>query len=180
MKFRKLLSTATISSAIAIIGVVPAFADTNTTSNNTDVNVQVEATTMNVTVPVSLPITFESDGSNTTPENFAVTNNSDIAGIHIAKIEFDGENDWRLLPESADINNLDINSKDIKFSVNDKLITPNGDVADDKGSILCDENDFNIEANSSINLKFDIEHGIFTENLPSEKAFTMVTTFAFN
>ena len=71
---RKLFTTF-LAFSLMLGTAVPSFAST------TDVTIAGEATTIDMSVPTSCPIVFEADGTNTTPDNFTITNNSQIAGV---------------------------------------------------------------------------------------------------
>ena len=84
MKKVKVLLAALLSVTVVLGTVVPTQAASST------VDIEVKATDMDnvsVTVPSSIPIVFNADGSNTLPTNWTIENKSAIAGIHLSKIE---------------------------------------------------------------------------------------------
>ena len=159
---------------------------------SSDVNIEIKATTMDevsVTVPTSLPIIFNEDGSNTLPTNWTIDNRSTIAGIHLSQIDMDSEgNGWKLLDDTKNTKTMPVNTKSIQFSMGKegalKLVTPtNGDekVAESGTGVLkLEANEINLPSGTAENLFFHVERGAFTDAQASAKAFKMVLTFNFN
>ena len=84
MKKIKVLLATLLSVTVVLGAVVPTYAASS------DVNIEVKATSMDnvsVTVPTSIPIVFNADGSNTLPTNWTIENLSAIAGIHLSQID---------------------------------------------------------------------------------------------
>ena len=114
MKKAKVLLAALLSVTVVLGATVPTHAASS------DVNIEVKATTMDnvsVTVPTSIPIVFNADGTNTLPTNWTIENISTIAGIHLSQIDMDAKSSgWKLLADSQDVKTLSKDKKSIKFS----------------------------------------------------------------
>lgn len=180
MKKVKILLAALLS--ITVIGgmAIPSQAASS------EVNIEVKATDMNVsvTVPSTLPIIFNANGTNTLPTNWTIENLSAIAGIHLSEISMDAhETGWKLLADMVNVKELSADTKSIKFSVGKegalKLVVADGD-ASATGSVTFAESEISIPSGEKEVLSFDVERGAFTENAASAKAFDMVLTFNFN
>lgn len=144
----------------------------------TEVKIETKATTVNVTVPATgIPIVFNEDGTNTYPTNWAITNNSAIAGLHLSKIDMTGTDGWSLLGESADTKVLAADTKQIKFSMgksgSEKLVDPSAGATFTPSEI-------SIPASESQVFSFVVERAAFTQSAASTKAFDMTLTFDFN
>ena len=182
MKKVKILLAALLSVTVVLGTVVPSQAASST------VNIEVKATDMDnvsVTVPSSIPIVFNADGTNTLPTNWSIENKSAIAGIHLASIEMNaGTSGWKLLGSSFNVKEMSVNTKSIRFSVglegNLKLVAPTNGSEDATGSVTYGNSDITIPSGESKNLAFHVERGAFTNAEASAKAFDMVLTFNFN
>lgn len=201
MKKTKLLLGSTLCLGLMAGLAVP-------TNAATDVTIEIEETDLNnnigyvedkdgdglpdedmsefsVTVPAVLPIIFNSDGTNTLPTNWKVTNNSSIANISLVKVELDAKDSgWELLPESQEISSLAADTNAMKFymgksSNNLALITPNEDNAS-LGSYTWDNGVFTIPVETEKNVSFNVERGAFTSSQSASSAFEMLLTFEFN
>jgi hypothetical protein len=152
-----------------------------------DVDIEIKATDMNVsvTVPSTLPIVFNADGTNTLPTNWSIQNKSAIAGIHLTRIDMDaGATGWKLLAASEDVKTLSADTKSIQFSAGKsgalKLVAPTGGAASKTGSVTFANTDISIPSGKTQVLSFQVVRGAFTQTEASAKAFDMVLTFAFN
>ena len=182
MKKVKVLLAALLSVTVVLGATVPAQAASST------VDIEVKATDMDnvsVTVPSSIPIIFNADGSNTLPTNWTIENKSTIAGIHLAKIEMNaGTSGWKLLGGSSNVKEMSVNTKSIRFSVglegNLKLVAPTNGDEDATGSVTYGNANIAIPSGETKNLTFHVERGAFTNSEASAKAFDMVLTFNFN
>lgn len=182
MKKVKVLLAALLSVTVVLGAAVPTYAASS------DVNIEVKATTMDnvsVTVPTSIPIVFNADGSNTLPTNWTIENLSPIAGIHLSQIDMNAENSgWKLLAASENVKTLSADTKSIKFSVGKsgalKLVVPTKGTASETGTVTFGSTDISIPSGETQILSFDVERGAFTESEASAKAFNMVLTFNFN
>lgn len=182
MRNSKALFAALLSVTIILGGVIPTHAA------STDVNIEVKATGMDnisVTVPTTLPIVFNEDGTNTLPTNWTIENTSTIAGIHLSSIRMDaGESGWKLLAESEDTKKLDADTKSIKFSTGKegalKLVTPTNGTEDGTGEVEFNDDEISIASGETQVLSFEVERGAFTITEAAAKAFDMVLTFNFN
>lgn len=171
---RKRLYGVLLTVMMMVAAVIPVSAA------NTDVTVEVKATTVSVTVPSTLPIVFNEDGTNAVPSNWKVENNSAIAGIHLTKIEMTGADGWKLLPEGYDTLTMSANSKNMIFTANGKVVTPAGATADAAGSATFDAGDFAVAASSDRVMNFEVTRGAFTTAAAASHAYDMILTFAFN
>ena len=182
MKKVKVLLAALLSVTVVFGAVVPAQAASST------VDIEVKATDMDnvsVTVPSSIPIVFNADGTNTLPTNWTIENKSAIAGIHLAKIEMNaGTSGWKLLSSTTNVKEMTVNTKSIRFSLgldgDLRLVTPTNGNEDATGSITYEKTDMLIPSGESKNIVFQVERGAFTKPEASAKAFDMVLTFNFN
>lgn len=182
MKKVKVLMAALLSVTVVLGTAVPTYAA------STDVKIEVQATDMDnvsVTVPTTLPIVFNADGTNTLPSNWTIENKSTIAGIHLSNIRMDaGDTEWKLLADSEDVTGLSADTKSIKFSVGKagalKLVAPSSGTASATGSVNFDNTEISIPSGETQILSFAVERGAFTVTEASAKAFDMVLTFNFN
>ena len=182
MKKAKVLLAALLSVTVVLGATVPTHAASS------DVNIEVKATTMDnvsVTVPTSIPIVFNSDGTNTLPTNWTIENLSAIAGIHLSQIDMNaGSSGWKLLAETQNVKTLSKDTKSIKFSVGKagslKLVAPTSGNENASGSVSFGDAEISIPSGETQVLSFDVERGAFTEAHASAKAFDMVLTFKFN
>lgn len=182
MKKMKVLMAALLSVTVVLGAVVPANAA------STDVEIKVEATDMDkvsVTVPSTLPIIFNADGTNTLPSNWTIENNSTFAGIHVSQITLDAEGSgWKLLGELERVADLTADTKAMKLSIGSgtvmEYVQTSSGTASETGSATYGDTDISIGAGESTTLTFDVERGAFTTTEPSAKAFEMVLTFEFN
>ena len=163
-------------SDLNVLNISNVFADEILSTNSNE--------TVNITVPSDMKIIFNSDGSNTLPNNYTITNDS-IYTINLDKVSLTGNNNWQLLNSNVEIKNLKKDSKKIKFYVDDTLIQPknsSNEVVDEssngESSIPLDEvKNKTINANSSSTINFNIERGIFSKDISTEKAFDMILNF---
>ncbi len=172
---------AAILSLVVIMGAaIPANAA------SADVNIEIKATDMNlsVTVPSTVPIVFNEDGTNTLPSTWKIVNESTIAGIRLVKVDMDGsENGWKLLHESVNTKNVVHDKKMVKFFVGRegliKLVETDTDFESSTGSVTFEPDEFRIESGEEREVVFDVQRPAYTTPQSSEKAFDMVFTFEF-
>lgn len=182
MKKIKIFMAALAAVTIVFGATAPAYAA------STNVEIEVEATDMDnvsVTVPTTLPIIFNADGTNTLPSNWTIENKSTIAGIHLSKVNMNaGNTGWKLLAASEDVTSLSADTKSIQFSIgkagNTKLVTPNSGTGNAEGSVSFGDTEISIPSGKTQVLNFKVERGAFTKTEASAKAFDMVLTFNFN
>lgn len=182
MKQVKVLLAALLSVTVILGTAVPTYAASS------DVKIEVKETTMDnvsVTVPTTIPIVFNADGTNTLPTNWTIENVSTIAGIHLSKIDMDaGNSGWKLLADSQDVKTLSKDTKSIKFSVGKagalKLVAPTSGTESASGSVTFANTEISIPSGETKVLSFGVERGAFTKSEASAKAFDMVLTFNFN
>ena len=145
------------------------YAATNSTSND-----------VNITVPFEIKFTLNSDGTNTYPDNFTITNDS-IYKINLDSVSLTGNNNWKILGNNIDTKTLKKDSKKIKFYVNGTLIEPKNsyneiinESANGLSILTLDEvNNRTINAYSNDTVNFSIERGAYSKNISTENAFTM-------
>lgn len=182
MKKGKILLAALLSVTVVLGATVPTYAASS------NVNIEVKATTMDnvsVTVPTSIPIMFNADGSNTLPTNWTIENVSTIAGIHLSQIDMNaGNSGWKLLASSENVKTLSADTKSIKFSVGKvgalKLVVPTSGAENASGTVAFGDTEISIPSGETQVLSFGVERGAFTKAEASAKAFDMVLTFNFN
>ena len=153
-----------------------------------EVTIEVKETKMDgvsVTVPSTLPIVFNEDGTNTLPTNWTIENISTIAGIHLAQIEMDGTNTgWKLLSESEDTKTMNTDVQSLKFytgiDTELKLVAPTSGTEHAKGAVSFSADEISIASGEEQTLLFRVDRGAFTSSKAAEKAFDMVLTFEFN
>lgn len=177
------LFLATLLSITTLFGaVVPVHAASTT------VSIEVKETTMDnvsVTVPSSLPIVFNEDGTNTLPTNWTIENKSTIAGIHLKQIDMDaGTSGWKLLSDVRDTKTMKADTKAIRFAVGKgselKTVAPTQGDESSTGQVVFAANDIAIASGETQVLSFDVDRGAFTTSQAASKAFDMVLTFNFN
>lgn len=183
MKKVKVLLAALLSVTVVLGTAVPTFAAEPTS----EVKIEVNATDMNVsvTVPSTLPIVFNTDGTNEFPSNWTIENVSALAGVHLKQIDLNaGGTGWKLVKDSANVKTQTVNGKSIKFSAgvpgNMKLVEPDNGSESEKGTAAFGNTDICIASGQTKDLIFAVERGAFTETQVSAKAFTMALTFEFN
>lgn len=182
MKKMKKIFAAALTVAVLFGAMIPANAAT------TEVSIEIKETTMDgvsVTVPTTLPIVFNEDGTNTFPTNWKIENISTIAGIHLAEIQMDGsEAQWNLLSEAEDTTTMPADTKSIQFWIGKsgdlRLVEPTNGEESTTGSITFADTDISLASGESQVLSFDVERGAFTTSEASAKAFDMVMIFEFN
>lgn len=175
---------ATLLSVTAVLGGV----NTAHAAQSAEVMIDVKATALDqtiVTVPGTLPVVFNEDGSNLLPSDWTIENGSTIAGIHLEKVEMDAkESGWKLLAASADTKTLPADSKSIQFYMGKagelKLIAPTSGSEASTGSFEFGADDISISSGGEQVISFDINRGAFKTAKAAAKAFDMVLTFQFN
>lgn len=183
MNKTKVLLAALLSATVVLGGVIPAQA-----AQTAEVTIDVKATTMDrtsVTVPGTLPVVFNEDGTNLLPSDWKIENVSTIAGIHLAKVEMDSkESGWKLLSDSADTKTLPVDTKSIQFYMGKagelKLIAPTSGTESTTGSFEFEAEDISIPSGETQVISFNINRGAFKTAKAAAKAFDMVLTFEFN
>ena len=154
-----------------------------TGTKSSTVNIQVKPTTMNVTVPSSMPFVFNEDGTNTYPNNITITNNSTISNIYLAKVEMNGSSTgWKLLKDTYDVTNLSVNEKAtiFKMGLSGALhtVTPSTDKAT-TGVATWTQSEFTIKSKETKTLAFDIKRGSFTDSTAQSVAYNITMTYNF-
>lgn len=179
MKMRNLILSGVLS-----LGILGSMGTNAFAAGGTAVNIETRATTVNMTVPSTMAVVFNEDGTNTMPTNFTVTNNSKIAGVSLTKIDVNaGSSGWNFCNADQDLKVKPAGTKDIKFTAGKegvtKLVSP-ATAKDVKASATFTPGQISIPATGSQVLKFEMERTAFKEAIPSAKAFDMTLTFDFN
>lgn len=164
---------------------MPVMAAENNYSSGTDVQIQAEATTMNVTVPTSVDIIFNADGTDVVPDNFNITNNSAISGIHVKNIKFDGTTQkWNVAKDDLNMKTLPVGEKTVKFTVgkagSEKNVTPESGDKANVGNAAFTQGEFDIAAEATENLSIKVERGSFKEAVAKASAYKVLIDFDFN
>ena len=186
MRKTKVLLAAVLSATIVLGGVNTAHAADS--EQSAQVMIDVKATALDntvVTVPGTLPVVFNEDGTNLLPTDWSIENGSAIAGIHLEKVEMDAKDSgWKLLSDSADTKTLPADSKSIQFYMGKagelKLIAPTSGSEASTGSFAFEADDISIPSGGEQVISFDINRGAFKTAKAAAKAFDMVLTFQFN
>lgn len=174
---------ALVLSLVVVLGMtIPAQAA------STEVMIEVKETAMDnvsVTVPTTLPIVFNENGTNTLPTNWNIENTSAIAGIHLSKVEMNaGESGWKLLADSENTKKLPLDTKSIQFSIGKdnalKTVAPVSGTESASGTVSFDAGEIVIASGETQTLAFKVNRGAFSSSQASAKAFDMVLTFKFN
>lgn len=183
MKKVKVLLAAVLSITVVLGTVAPTYA----AEPVSEVKIAIEATDMNVsvTVPSTLPIVFNADGSNTIPDNWTIENVSALAGIHLTNVHLNGNGSgWKVVNDSSIVKTQSVNGKAVKFFVGVpgamKLVEPQSGSENEAGTAGFEANDICIASGETKTLNFMVERGAFTETTASAKAFSMTLDFAFN
>lgn len=181
---KKKIISGLLAATMMLSTAVPTFALAGDTKTS-EITIDAKATTVNVTVPSSAPMVFNEDGTNTLPSNFDITNNSDIAGVHINSIKLDGtDTGWSVLKESADLKTQKKNLKKIKIKMgvsgNEKIVAPTNGSDDSTGTATFGPTDFAVAANETKKVNFVVERGAFTEPVANAKAYDMTIVFDFD
>ena len=122
MKKRKIISCI-LAFAMMCVTFVPAFAN----GQSTPIEATIEASTLSVTVPTSLPISFGADGESKTEMSATITNNS-VAQVVIADIRVDVANGWTLVPWDTDWQDDGLGAKEYAFMINNEEVSTDGSV----------------------------------------------------
>lgn len=183
MKRVKVLLAAVLSVTTILGATTPAHA----AAPESEVQIEIQQTDVNVsvTVPSTLPIVFNSDGTNTFPSSWSIQNSSRNAGIHLVKVNLNADGSgWKLLKESERVKTQTVNGKAVRFLVGQsgamKVVEPSNGSESESGTATFASGDISIAAGEEKSLCFEMERGAFNETKASAKAFTMVLEFAFN
>ena len=186
-KIKSMLMAGILSLGVLANSAIPVFA---TTTNQTDaqgsvgstLTIEAKATSVNVTVPTTAPFIFNENGSNTVPSDFKVINNSEIAGVYLASLTLDSkQKGWKVVDADYDLKAMDVNTKNIrlKFGIegDTRLVAPESDTANARGSVTFANGDINVEALQQQVLKFEVERGAFSTAVNGGTDGTAVTAF---
>lgn len=153
-------------------------------AETTDITIDAKATTVNMTVPGTVAVIFNEDGSNAYPENLVVTNGSKISGVYLSSVEMDaGVSGWKLVDDSIDTTKLPIDSKSIRVRAGKdgltRLIEPSVGSEDTEGVANYGVRDVLIPAMGSQKISFAIDRGAFSSNQGLSNAFSMQLNFDY-
>ena len=181
MKKQALLSAALTVGMLGMT-VTPAFAAGN--GGNVNVDIQAKATTVNVTVSDTAAFVFNEDGTNTTPSNFTVTNNSEIAGLHLVSANFTQEADkgWTIEDQNYSFKTMAKDTKKValQLGAEGKLKDVIKGTDGKTGKATFGANDFQLPAKTSKTVKFGVKRGAFSQAVANETAFKMVMNYEFD
>lgn len=180
-KIKSKILTALLTGSISI-GVLSGMV--TPASAGTSVNIQAKPTTVNMTVPSTMAVVFNEDGTNTLPTNFSVTNNSAIAGVSLVKIDVDaGSTGWNFCQSTVDLKTRPADTKEIKFTAGksgvSKLVSPSSEKGTSASASFA-SGQISIPSKGSETLAFSVERTAFKQAISSSKAFDMTLTFDFN
>ena len=178
MLIKKLLKTGALSLSLFLSMGMTAFAATA-------VNIETKPTTVNVTVPSTMAVVFNEDGTNTLPTNFSVTNNSKIGGVSLTDISVNsGSTGWNFCSANTDMRTKAADTKDIKFTMGKegttKVVAPTTGEKATSASAKFNSGEISIPALGKETLTFSVERTAFKSAQSAAKAFDMTLTFAFN
>lgn len=188
-KVQKMLLAGVLACGMAVNGVSTAYATINTDvkgSATGQIDIEIKATNVDVTVPATAPFVFNEDESTTTPSNWKVINNSEIARVYLSKVSVDGtEAGWKVVDGSYDLKTMAVNTKNIRLKFGkegeEKLVSPVDSASEGNvGEYTFDPSDIVVPAQSEQVLKFNIERGSFTNAEASAKAYEMTLEFNFS
>ncbi len=152
-----------------------------TNAAGTNVMFTVEATDVNtaVTVPGTIPITFNADGTNTYPTNWAITNTGEYASIKLTTVTASMmRSAWSLLYNTDDMKDVKCDSNQIKFYMgipgNMEFMAPDPTGV---GHINYGNSGIKIEAGESKVFSFEVKRGAYSES--REEALGMELTLTF-
>lgn len=174
---------------VAVLSVTMLFGATLTANAaSTEVLIEVKETAMDdvsVTVPTTIPIVFNENGTNTLPSNWTIENKSSIAGIHLSKVEMNaGESGWKLLGPAEDTTILSADTKAMQFFMGRegdlRLVEPLDGTEGPEGVLEFNNMEISIMAGLTETILFEVSRGAFTESQASAKAFDMILTFNFD
>jgi hypothetical protein len=112
-----------IAAAMAVSTLVPAYAETTISASGGTGNMQlvatIQAATFSVVVPTSLAITVAADGTVTTADNAAITNNS-YGAVKVSNMTITASNGWSTVDyDSTNVGAEKVDSKKFALVIND-------------------------------------------------------------
>ena len=151
-------------------------------AENADIHIEAEATIVNMTVPGTVGMIFNENGTNTLPDNFTIRNNSAIGGIYVSGISVNANGSgWQLVNSSTDLTKVGVDTKSIKLKMGEenslKIVNPTNGSKDSTGNAEFGVNEFVIPAESEKTIKFGVERGAFSSAVTNAKAFDMGISF---
>ncbi|MDO4649560.1 MAG: hypothetical protein Q4B26_12995 [Eubacteriales bacterium] len=158
----------------ATISADAASANVMVTIEETDVNAAV-------TIPSTIPIIFNADGTNTYPTNWTITNNSEYASIKLSSVTGSTmTTGWKLLSELDEMKDVGKDSKKMKFymGIPGKMEMLYGNTVTNL-TLLYDNEGIPIEAGESETINFEIERGAFTKAVEEAVAVELTLNFEF-
>ena len=172
-------------SSLIILGAIFSSTPSSVLADSSVLNIETKATTVDVTVPGSTAIVFNADGTNATPTNFVISNQSKIAGINLSSVELDaGLSGWNLVDDSTDLKVQAVDTKNIRLKVGklgqEQLVSPSAGSVSSSGTAQLGKALFSIPAKSQEKMNFVVERGAFGQSEAEAKAFDMTLNFEFN
>lgn len=180
MKINKLLMAGVLSLGVLGNSTLPVFAATG--SYGSSLEIEVRNTTMDVTVPATLPMIFAEDGSNVLPDNWTVKNNSKTTKLYVSRIAVDaGNSGWKVVDDTVTPSNEYDNTKVIKLKMgkrgSEKLIKPVYSERNAEGLHQFANTDIVINPEQSETLSIQVERPRFTNSIANSKAFDLTIEF---
>lgn len=116
MRCKKIVALC-LSAALAAAMLVPAYAAVTTPGGTGETTVQLtaDAATFDVTVPTTIAIKVNADGTVTCPSNVEISNNS-TAGVKVTKIEMNN-GDWSLVSYNTDFAHEKVDTHKLGFQM---------------------------------------------------------------
>lgn len=132
---------------------------------------QWHPSTVSITVPSTISVSFNSDGSTTIPTDWKISNNSSVPMI-LTTVTLQEKNDWKLVKEADN----EINSKNIHLTLNDKEFD---DKTNDTDNPTFTFNKEIATGGDSYTLNMKIDHGLYTQNITNQNALKATLRFTW-
>lgn len=129
-KIKKLLLSLMCLGMVICTAPFSVFADE---TKSTDINITTNAATISVTVPATVAMVFNADGTTTTPTNWTIENASAV-DVKLTTISLEGKNDWSLGEVTNTTNSKVISMTLDSVSPESNVYTLNKTIAKTNGS----------------------------------------------
>lgn len=179
-----LLSVLSLMSLVGVAQPCTVLADE---TKSTDINISTEPATISVEVPTEVSVIFNADGTNTTPDNWKITNKSEVE-IVLSSVELNSKNDWTICAGFSEPGEL-VNKKATYPDIMTNKSGPTGfALYDDFGPCNYTKATYvqsygsnmgSMAKDESLTLSIDFVRGNFTSNIPSETAYTATLNFGY-
>ena len=174
--FKKTLLSIATGAIMLTAATATAFA-----ANTSTVNITTKPTLVDVTLPTSYTIIFESDGTNTYPA-FEIQNNSKIGQIDLKNISAKANGNWKFAADTTILNRMPKDTKQIKLKLGDKskekALSNNSSSPAAQVTANYAVNDFRIPAASKKQLSFVVDRTAFSKSA-TDPAFGLTLTFDY-